>query len=183
MYNKLYGSLSDYNRTRILNRVKKLIKADGGEVLHDGMISFHYKPYTNDQDNAELNAKIGKQKTIIKKAYKYCNSGDVLKFVLNGFYYYIQFDNNPFFPVLYQKIGIDKNYCYKGRRYMESSEELPKGQSISICYEYLYKICSNRVINELASHYYSKLVNSVINGKESSAWSEFDNVYNVKEGK
>ena len=54
-----------------------------------------------------------------KKATRIVTNNGYLQFVLNGYLYYIQFDDNPFFDFYYQKQTINDNLTITDKTYLE----------------------------------------------------------------
>ena len=183
-----YGKISDYNRTRILNEVSKMIEAEGGKILHGEREQYYFKPYTMETD--EQKRKTVEELPPVKKwAYKYCSYGDTLSFIFNGYYYNISYDSNPFFPITYTKIKIDENGGYLGKRYCYSNEELNEIQykkdgsfAFSICYDNLFKICNNDEILSMAQYHYEQMKSAIIKGRESEPYNERKRVKNYFNG-
>lgn len=183
-----YGKVSDYNRTRILNQVKQFIIADGGTIIDNDMIVYQYKAYTMETTPAKR-AAVENLPPIMKTGYKYCGSGDTVKFILNGYYYSISYDDNPFFPITFSKIKIDENGDYIGKRYCYSNEPINDRQykkdgtfAFNIGYDRLFCICSDDDIKEMAKYHYEQMKTVIIGGRESEIYSERKRVRNYYNG-
>lgn len=179
-----YGKMSDYNRTRVLNEVAKMIQQDGGEILHGDRVKIMFKPYTM-EENEQKRKTVESLQPVEKWAYKYCGYGDTLSFIYNGYYYNISYDDNPFFPITYTKIKIDENGNYIGKRYSYSNEDLNEKQykkdgnfAFSIGYDGLFKICGANDICKMAQYHYEQMKTAIINGRESETYNEKRRVKN-----
>lgn len=179
-----YCKISGYNRTRVLNEVAKMIEADGGEILHGDRVIILYKAYTNEQNEQRRKA-VDELPPVEKWSYKFGCYGDTLSFVLNGYFFNISYDDNPFFPITFTKIKIDENGGYIGKRYSDSNEELNERQykkdgslAFSIGYDNLFKICNNDEILSMAKYHYEQIKKSVINGRESEIYNDKRRVKN-----
>ena len=175
---KRFCQLSDYNRRLVLNEIENILVNNGGQIVINTLQSnITYKCYTNDTRQA-MKEKIESLPMIQRINYS-TSSGDRLRFILNGYFYEISYDSNPFFPITFSKIKIDQDGNYVGKRYVDSNESIndrsfkKNGSSaFSICYDNLFKLCSEAEINEMAKCHFEQINNVVINGAESSRYSE-----------
>lgn len=176
-----YNKISGYNRKQILNNIKTKIINDGGKILKYGEL-FEIKAYTNDT-NTEKAKQIENLPSIFSYGYGY--GGDELKFILNGFYYEISYDENPFFPIIFRKIKINENGEYIGKRYCESNEDYNeksynknKTFVFSFGYDNLFKICTAEEIDELAQHHYNQIKSFLFALPESEIYNDKKRVSN-----
>ena len=176
--------LSKYNQFRILEEVKKMLVNEGAVLLinqYQKMIE--YTCISSDCREEDFKRKLQELKKI-KIINHDLNTGGCLYFILNGYYYYISFDDNPFFPIMYKKIKIDDEGGYVGERYIYSTEELNEktfkktGHSaISIAYDCLWGIMSEEDVAEVADDFYQKLKKYIIDGAEAQIVNEKKRVY------
>lgn len=94
---RLYLSTWEYNVSRILTELAKIVTDNGGRV----------KPLKN----AIINDRNTDDEPILVTHTNYIN------FVFDDFYYYYQIDGNPFFEFYYRKAFI-KNGCYSRNVYL-----------------------------------------------------------------
>lgn len=177
---KRYCKLSTYNRLLALKEIRKQLAKMGATVLIPGYYElYEMETYTN-EDNAEKVAKLKKDcKNIIVLRGDY-GEGLQLQFILNGFYYYISYDENPFMAIMYQKIKIEKDGSYKGARYLYSSDDLndkswKERQELcfSLGYDNLFRICNDEEIKEIATYHLEQIKKELIQkGKEAQTYSD-----------
>lgn len=177
---KRYCKLSNYNELIILKKVRELLKKAGAKIIENkDFIDLEMHVYTDETDQKKIKA-IESIKPIICKGYRaLCEPNYTLEFILNGYYYKITYDENPFFDIHYCKIKIDENGNYTGKRYFNTSDEINnkswaknKQIAFSIAYDNLYKICSNDELTELANDQLKQIQQYVINGQESEKISK-----------
>lgn len=176
-----YNKIDGYNRKQILNNIKNKIKADGGKILKYGKL-YNIKAYTNDT-NPERIEKIENLPALTCYGYGY--GGDELRFINGEYYYEISYDENPFFPITFRKIKINKNGEYIGRRYSDSNEEhneksyKKSGDFVfSLGYDGLYKVCTAEDIEEMAKYHYNQIKNFLYNQKESETYNDRKRIQN-----
>lgn len=171
-----YFRLSEYNSARILEKIAECITNDGGRVLrskYDKNILAYCSTFGNCK-NVEKRQQIEGQKPILTPFWRW--SGGGLRYVKNGFYYSISYDSSPLFPIIYQKIKIDENGGYYGRRYALSSEPLNDAEYkksgdfvLSFCYDCIFGVCDDETINRIAKLHYEQIKNVIEGGKESES--------------
>ena len=103
----LYLSGWDYNGCLIIEELAKLVIAKGGRV----------------QPNQYNKGYIENPKIEGNNRHYLNYNGTYIRFVLDGYLYYFQIDDNPFFPFYYSKYQINPNNTYCKDVY---SEELDK---------------------------------------------------------
>ena len=180
---KRYYTLSTYNRVRILEQIKKMIISDGGTILqykHAKAIEINLQTF---DATKEQRAKLKTLPPLVVCSLGYgCPS---LHYIKNGFYYYIGYDDNPFFPIVFNKIKIDENGVYYGKRYLYSNEPINEKSykktgalALSLGYDDIFKICDDEQIKDLAEYHYNQIKNVIENGAESETDSEKKRVQN-----
>lgn len=181
-----YTRLCNYNIYRIIAEVKKLIIAEGGEILTDRTPhEINVERYTMETD-AQKRANIDALPSLVVPSISATSLySPTIYYVKDGFYYYISYDDNPFFPITYSKIAIDSNGNYNGSRYIYSSDDIndrawKKSNEIvfSIGYDAIWKIIDDETIKELAQDHYNAIKTYVENGRESQRVSERKRVNN-----
>ena len=157
----LHFNISNFNRKRILKEVEELIVADGGVVLRGRY-----------DEEIEICCKdLQSIKTFGEWLHIY--------FILDGYFYNVSMDDNPFFPALYEKIKIDENGEYIGKRYLEETEN----GYISMCYDSIWKEMTDEEIKNHALKTFEEIKKEIINGRESTPYTEkkrVSNYYNNK---
>ena len=162
-----------------LKEIRRNLAKLGAVVLVPGYWEkFEMEIMTRDDDPD----KVKKLKEACKNIFALrgdCGEGLSLDFMLDGFYYHISYDENPFFPLMYQKIKVNENGDYIGARFLYSSEDLndrswkkEKKLCFSFGYDNFFKICSNEDIKELASYHLEQIKNEIIKGVESASYCD-----------
>ena len=177
--NKRYCKLSTYNRLLTLKEIRKELLKMGAVVLMPSYYEkYEMEVYTNDTDT-EKAQKLKDQCKNICVLRGECGEGLSLSFILDNFYYHIEYDENPFFPITYSKIGIDKDGNYTGARYCYSSEDLNdkswaknKTLCFSFGYDDFFKICDKKTIKECAIYHLKQIKKVIINGRESASYCD-----------
>ena len=134
-----YFTASEYNMTRVVNRLAELVESAGGTVdRHTEERLIHTRGYDEKIDCAKRNIEridfmsqmgagdkqhaekaietlkselselqgLKESAPIVKTNFVSLTSDLWIKFELDGCHYYIQFDNNPFFPDGWYKIPV-----------------------------------------------------------------------------
>ena len=156
---KIYLSLNNFNRIRVLNEVKKIIIKNGGRVLKRGeLVEVQATPQNFCTDDNE------KIQALKNTRGFYSDFGNfVLAFMYNGFYYSIYHDKNPFLPVAFLKIKVNNKGEYAGERNCITSDQIP----FYFSYKNLYEACTNKDIYDMAQDYYKQLKNTIFKMDES----------------
>lgn len=175
MKNQQYRKLCTYNRYRILKEVKKiLVKNYNATILQTRFDKpLNIKCYTM-ETNEEKRAKIEGLKSInVTSEHLY------LKFIINNYYYSFSFDDNPFFPIDYEKIKINDNGEYIGRRCIETTDDnYYNTLKIHLCYDSIFKIISDYQVKKMALDFVEQIKNYIENGHENEVWNERKRVQN-----
>ena len=140
----LYYNAWEYNSVRLIKRIEKLI------FDNDGVIVSNYK---KELENYKIIPSYRDGRTDETKAV-YSNYLNYITFVVDGFLYYLQLDDNPFFEHYFskEKIGSDltseyKHYCIYLKR--------------DFLFDCLYKFdCSPEEIKEIANMIFNQLLSS-----------------------
>ena len=134
----LYFTNWNYNAARILKRLEKLI-TDGGGVIastwggsFNTLYTLHNRTLNGaireaeerlqrleelNRDASSAREKLEELKSIKCPPIKTRFNG-YIGFILDNIYYYVSFDDNPFFPFHLQKIKVN-NFSYTGDFYLE----------------------------------------------------------------
>lgn len=183
--------LCEYNRILTLAEIEKQLIKEGAKILTNNQKeNIVFKVYTND-DNEQKKQAI-KDLALINRAYNSIGCGLSLTFIYNGFYYSFEYDENPFFPIMYQKIKIDESGSYKGARYLYSSDDLNdkswkarKELCLSFGYDNFFKICNDEEIKELAIYHLEQIKKEIFTANESASYTDQhhprDKQYNIYE--
>ena len=144
----LYLNNWEFNIARVLKRLEKVIDDNGGEFVSN---------YEKEFNNYKFISRNTKQE--IKAHFK-----NYMTFVLDGYLYYFQIDENPFSEFYIIKNPIE-NYISKSRYYME---ELTKNW----VYDCLFSTdCNEEEIKEIANLLFNELVIKkpcgMVRGKDS----------------
>ena len=155
----LYLNNWEFNIARVLKRLEKVIDDNGGEFVSNWEKEFDNYKFISRNTNQELKAHFKNRMT----------------FVLDGFLYYFQIDENPFFEFYIIKNPIE-NYISKNRYY---KEELNKNWF----YDCLFNSdCNDEEIKEIANLFFNELVIKkpcrMVRGKDSLKPS-YQHKYNV----
>jgi len=179
----------EFNRALTLAEIEKELIKEGATILTNKAkenIIFHV--YTND-DDPQKQERI-KNLSMMARAYDLTGFCLSLTFVFDGFYYEISYDDNPFMPITYRKIKVDKDGSYQGARYLYSSEDLnnkswkeKKELCFSFGYDNFFKICSDEEIKELAQYHLKQIKKELFKGPESASYVDQyhprNKVYNI----
>lgn len=181
---KLYFSLNTYNRARIIEQIKKIIVADGGKILiskYAKLIEVHLQTFNATK---EQRARLEMLPPLLVCGLG-CFGSLSLAYIKNGFCYYISYDENPFFPIVFNKIKVDENGNYYGKRYLYSNEPINEKSykkdgvfALSLGYDDIFGICSDEQIKDLAEYHYNQIKNVIENGRESETDTEKKRVPN-----
>lgn len=175
----VYPAAWTYNNCLIINKLAALVTANGGKVkpLHDfylvnrGLMEAEkeakkrLESYKMARENPgiiseKLEAAIKETEKKLERYQAIDNSPRLVKqstyisFTINGYYYYFQFDDNPFFEILYRKIPVNNN-TYSKDYYLE---EFQRGILSQDCY--LLSGCTEEEIDRAAVYIYATLLNS-----------------------
>lgn len=190
---KLYLKGWEYNSYLIINELAKKVLKDGGYIVSDWEFEKRKFEIVNrsilevvEENKRILNGKteeeIAKSEyaTKIKKQLdeliKFDNKPkqvyfkNYLGFVLDGFYYYLQLDENPFFDDLFLKESCITNSDCFITYYQYYMEELKKDYFIS---DSFYKVLSEKQTEEIAT----RLFNQLLNSEESKKAQEKERCY------
>lgn len=171
----------DYNRYALISdRTLTACVKDAAEKVDRIRLSLEMYADNDDGKNegrravlAESLAKLEHYHSIDNTPIR-CRWFTYISFVLDGVYYAINLDDNPFFPFTYQKIRLDSDNCYRGDYY---AEELHK----SWLFSSLYRCgCSEDDIKEAACMLYNSLLNGKFSGEHVE--KERRRVANVYDG-
>lgn len=178
---KLYLSSWEYNAALILKELCSIIENNGGRVkpeketalivnrsLHDEIMEtesrlkhLHEVEKTVKTNPARtkvisvLESKLKELKAIPEEEPVEVNRLTYISFVLDGFYYYYQMNENPFFDFYYEKTPI-KNGAYSRDACIDIDEN--KNEWLFDCF--FGRDCSETVIKEAANIIFNKLVSS-----------------------
>lgn len=159
---KRYLEYSDFNRTRIIQVVEKLLEKKGAVILRGKDEVPYVIIRRSDRDELPEEERPHCIKWGLSK--NYCHSGDVLHFVYKNYYYSLDFDDNPFFPIHYCKIAVDGNYCFKGKYYHDSSEDSYKTNPdhyLTIAYDDLFKNIPDEDIIQYAEDFIDRMFDNI----------------------
>lgn len=198
---KLYLTNWKYNNALILEELKKIIKNNGGTVatpdpcemvnrsLNDVIRETEErinKLTSIEIENEKRTAYIKELKNKLSE-YKKINNAPVvssfadwhyIKIHLNNVYYYLQFDDNPFFPFYFNKIKLDNNNSYSGDYCME---ELKKEDWLFDCF---FKAgAAHEDIKEAANLIYNQLMIvpfSIQYKEKKRVYNLYDNGYHYE---
>lgn len=146
--NKRYLMPSEFNTTLVLNELRNIVKEKGGYILRDlntpltiiECHEVHTGPWEKDKRVSGQERKV--------ECYSY------FQFELEGMYYYVQKDSNPFFPWEYIKTPISADRTYSLDAYLD---ELDNEKFV---FDRLFSInCPKEVIRESAEILFGILVN------------------------
>ena len=170
--------LCEFNRILTLAEIEKLLIKEGAQILtNNHKENIVFKVYTN--DDSEQKKQAIKDLALVTRAYDSIGCGLSLQFIYNGFYYSFEYDTNPFFPIMYQKIKIDENGNYNGARYLYSSDDLNdkswktrKELCLSFGYDNFFKICTDEEIKELAAYHLEQIKKVIFTANESASYTD-----------
>lgn len=126
-----------YNRSRVLEEIAKIVKKNGGlicgtyeqfckvEAINRSLEEKkkelkenidHLVSLGKDLSDTEWTKELKELEEIDNTPITFNFTG-YIGFALNGYYYYLDMNDNPFFDFYYDKIPIDKNLSYTGIYY------------------------------------------------------------------
>ena len=176
---RLYPRLANYNMLRVIEKMKDLYKKEGAKILTCCDHLIEAKPRTS-LDASEEHQQAVENLPIIKVlGYKYTGFSYSIIFVKDGFFYKVTYNDNPFFPVMFQKIEVSEDGSYTGKRYVESAEEhVKEGTLLTMAYDQIFGICDDATIEEMAKDQLERIKKVVINGKDSVSYEKGNfNIY------
>lgn len=174
----LHLTSSQYNMTRVINALARIVKREGGSVqaeepfyivnrhLNSDIVTAadHIRKASANIHGADENRKvrlaeyIKKQEEELKKMESInrkpvcVNHSSYLSFTLDGNYYYYQFDENPFFPFYYIKTAIFDGKRDKDACLMEDSKEWLRDELFSFrASDYMIGQCARTLFNFLVT--------------------------------
>lgn len=170
--------LCEFNRILTLAEIEKELFKMGAKILtNNKKENIIFNVYTND-DNEQKKQTI-KNLALRTRAFDCIGCGLSLQFIYDNFYYSFEYDENPFFPIMYQKIKIDNNGNYNGARYLYSSDDLnnkswkeKKELCFSFGYDNFFKICSDKDIKELAAYHLEQIKKEIFTACESASYTD-----------
>ena len=105
--NELYLGAWDFNKCAICDKIEFLVKKNGGTLYgyyHPGII------------HRRCDGSIGEARQT-----NHCDTfGSSVSFEIDGTYYYVSFDDNPFFDFHYHKIKLNDKGKYVGEYYCDN---------------------------------------------------------------
>ena len=179
----IYPSSWEYNTCRIINRLASIVIENGGKVKPHCQFYIVNRSILEATEDAEkrletyknareLRGNNEKLEEAIKETeeklstYKaidnnprLVNQSTYISFSINGYYYYFQFDSNPFFETLYQKVPIingERSRDYYLEAYNDSNIQKD-------CF--LFCACTEEEINNAAEIIYNNLMQCSKSGK------------------
>lgn len=193
---KRWCYLSTYNRLETLKEIRRELAKMGATVLIPSYYELYEMEVMTRDDDTDKVKKLKEQCKNIFVLRGDCGEGLSLDFVLNGFYYHLSYDENPFFPCMYNKIKITNEGDYFGTRYLYSSEDLNnklwaknKTLCFSFGYDDFFKICTDETIKECATYHLEQIKKEIVEGSESSSYTDQynpkdkrDNIFNSSKG-
>lgn len=143
-----------------IERLEEALKKNS-DILKNDM---RQKVILSTQKEVEKWEELRKLNPAIKTKYK-----NYVSFIYDGFYYYVQFDENPFFEHMFHKIPVKKEsdnvFTYQGKYYIDNMELEDN------IIEFLFKYDqTEKEIKEIAS----KLFDYLINEKPSERYYEYE---------
>ena len=174
----LHLTSSQYNMTRVINALARIVKREGGAVqseepfyivnrhLNGDIVTatYHIQKASANIPGAAENRKVGiseyikKQKEELKKMESInrkpvcVKHSTYLSFTLDGMYYYYQFDENPFFPFYYIKTAVFDGKRDKDACLMECNKEWLRDELFSFrASEYIIRNCARILFNSLVT--------------------------------
>lgn len=168
--------LCEFNRILTLAEIEKELLRMGAQILtNDKEELIRFNVYTNDDNEQKKNAI--KDLALVTRAFDCVGCGLSLQFIYDGFYYSFEYEENPFFPIMYQKIKIDESGNYNGARYLYSSDDLNnkswkarKELCLSFGYDNFFKICTDEEIKELAAYHLEQIKKEIFTANESASY-------------
>ena len=202
---RLYPPTWEYNTARVLTELAKIIVSNGGKVkpLNDAVISNRSydsmkREYLGKIKNcAKIREKVSNKAhaaDITNAIARYCNilaelekvdntpiivtHTSYINFVLDGFYYYYEVDDNPFFEFNYIKTPINNGQYSKDACLKNDEKDWLCDQLFSIS-------CSNKDVVESAQFIFNMLVNaspSIVrrDGKKHRVHNAFNSGYHYE---
>lgn len=165
-----YANKSKYNRARIIEEIKKYIVADGGTVLHANCA----QKITLSPSAASGDEEFAKQPPVEYFGFDGCGGLPNLEYIKDGYFYYIEYDENPFFPIHFRKVKVDESGNYTGIRYTSTSDEVnirswknSRTLMFTLGYDGIFKTCDDSEIEEMAQFHYRQIKEVVEGGAES----------------
>lgn len=175
----LYFTNWNYNAARILQRLEKLIYNNGGVIAStyehsfDTLYTLHNRTLSGAiREQAERVQRLEELNRDASKAREELETLQAIKcppietrfknwigFVLDNIYYYLSFDNNPFFPFHLQKIKVN-NLSYTGDFYLE---ELNKKEWFFDCLFSFH--CTDAEIKEITNLLFNELQAAPMSGE------------------
>ena len=174
---RLYLTSWNYNAACIVSELAKIVINNGGKVkptrsavISNRSISEIVRDYTekierytriieNGNGNEKTKAAIVHMENELEKIRNINNDPvtvthtSFISFVLDGFYYYYQLDDNPFFEFYYNKTPVVNNRCSRDAALMEDKKEW--------LYDCFFKVdCSKADVIEAANMIFNMLVNA-----------------------
>jgi len=176
----LYLNGWNFNVARLLQRIEKLVFDNGGKIVstwEKELINYHLIPTTT---NFKFETTVYEDRVIDTNYESY------ITFVLDGFIYSIDFDNNPFFEHHFSKIPVSDDLKVKYRYYGNNlNRDFMFDSLFSInCSMDDIKEAANMIFNQLLSfknykicttrrrHYYNA------NGKNHYYYENIPDIYN-----
>jgi len=168
----LYPATFTFNTARLLTMLAKIVTDHGGKVkpLRTAILynrtprhaaietETRLKAIQNAQNEkptekrqmyiSELTEKLNRYKNYVDFAFRATHT-TYIEFVYNGHYYYVQYDENPFFPHHYIKTPVNNN---------KFSRDASLDELTNICYDALFDFeTTPETINECAADLFNKL--------------------------
>lgn len=182
---KRWCYLSTYNRLETLKEIRRELAKMGASVLIPSYYELYEMEVMTRDDDPNKVKKLKEQCKNIFVLRGDCGEGLSLDFILNGFYYHLSYDENPFLPCMYNKIKINNDGDYFGTRFLYSTEDLNNrswGKNKTLCFSFGYddffKICTDEQIKECAAYHLEQIKKEIVEGGESSSYTD---QYNPKE--
>ena len=146
----LYLDAWNYNANRIIKRIEKLVFDMDGCIVSS---------FQNELDNYHYVARFSNYKGEIWTDDKICfdsNYKGYISFYVNGFIYYLQFDNNPFFEHFFTKQASTADEL--ATQYRVYMDELNKQDFMFDC---LFSFdCTDDEIKEISNLVFNQLMNA-----------------------
>ena len=173
-----YGHLELYNRINVLKLVEKELAKRGAKILVPNYFKEVKLTVFTDEESKEHKEKVAN----LPPTYFLGSDGFLaprLSFVLDGYFYDIQYNDNPFFPINYEKIKVDDEGKYVGQRYRYDNDdpigirwEKTKASRFSFAYDRLFCINTVDQLGELANFHLSQITDFLIKGPESARYRD-----------
>lgn len=166
-----YYDAWNFNTRRIIKRFEKLIFDNGGYIVSS---------WQKELDNFHFVARFSNYKNETWTDEKICfdsNYDSYIVFMIDGFVYYVQFDNNPFFEHYYIKQACrhdDANGAYI-TDYGAYSNELNR----EFLYDCLFSFdCTNDEIKEIANLFFNQIISAPASQTETKRVRKYYGVGN-----